>query len=203
MESFILLHNNLYPKSSHLLISNFKVLLEKLQIPIEKTQTLALEGKFLPFIERVKYYQKLFLLLLEAQETNHKILLCDSQSLLEIKRFLKALYEETELRESLIKECGVEIDILSLENCFVFAPEIMLNALKDSHLKSKCWQGFKCALILDRELETWAIESQIIVGLEEITGLKIMPFFKESYVYLMQVNQILAYKMGAADYYEW
>lgn len=202
MESFILLHNNLYPKSSHLLMSNFKVLLEKLQIPIEKTQTLALEGKFLPFIERVKYYQKLFLLLLEAQETNHKILLCDSQSLLEIKRFLKALYEETELRESLIKECGVEIDILSLENCFVFAPEIMLNALKDSHLKSKCWQGFKCALILDWELETWAIESQIIVGLEEITGLKIMPFFKESYAYLMQVNQVLAYKMGAADYYE-
>ena len=45
MESFILLHNNLYPKSSHLLMSNFKVLLEKLQIPIEKTQPIEIEGK--------------------------------------------------------------------------------------------------------------------------------------------------------------
>ncbi len=202
MESFILLHNNLYPKSAHILMQNFKTLLENLQIPIEKSQIITLEQKFLPFIERVKYYKKLLLLLLEAQRENHKILLCDSQSLLEVTDFFKALYEETELRESLIKECGVEIDILSLEDIFVFVPEVVLGALKNCRFKPRRWQGFKCAFIIDRELERLIVESQIITRLEDITGLKILPFFKESYAYLLQTNPQLAYKMGAADYYE-
>ncbi len=202
MESFILLRNDLYPKSSQILMQNFKNVLEKLQIPVEKSQAIILEQKFLPFMERLKYYKKLLILLLEAQAENHKILLCDSQSLLEITRFLRVLYEETELREALIKECNQDIDILGLENSFVFAPEIALNALKSCHFKPKRWQGFQCALIMDRELEKWFIESKILASLEDITGLKILPFFKESYAYLLQVNPQLAYKMGATDYYE-
>ena len=115
MESLILLHNNLYPKSSYILMQNIQELLQKLQVPVEKSYNLSLEEKFLPFMERVKYYKKLFLLFLEAE--NHKILVCDSQSLLEIGRFFQTLYEETELREILLKECGAEVDILHRPSC--------------------------------------------------------------------------------------
>lgn len=202
MESFILLHNNLYPKSAPILMQTFKILLEKLQIPIEKSQTITLEPKFLPFIDRVKYYKKLLLLFLESQVENYKILLCDSQSLLEVQRFFEVLYEETDLRESLIKEYNVEIDILELENNFVFAPEVVLDALKTASFKLKRWQGFKCAFLVDRELQKWVVESKMLNTIEEITGLKILPFFKESYAYLLEVNPQLAYKMGGADYYQ-
>ena len=147
MESLILLHNNLYPKSSYILMQNIQELLQKLQVPVEKSYNLSLEEKFLPFMERVKYYKKLFLLFLEAE--NHKILVCDSQSLLEIGRFFQTLYEETELREILLKECGAEVDILSLENRFIFAPEIIFNALKTFNFKRR-WEGFRCAF-LDRK----------------------------------------------------
>lgn len=199
MESLILLHNNLYPKSSYILMQNIQELLQKLQVPVEKSYNLTLEEKFLPFMERVKYYKKLFLLFLEAE--NHKILVCDSQSLLEIGRFFQTLYEETELREILLKECGAEVDILSLENRFIFAPEIIFNALKTFNFKRR-WEGFRCAFLIDRKLEKLVIESQIIPTLEDITGLKILPFFKESYAYLLQTNPQLAYKMGGMDYYE-
>lgn len=201
MESLILLHNNLYPKSSHILMQNIKGLLQKLQIPVEKTCAFALEEKFLPFIDRVKYYKKIFLLFLEAQSENHKILVCDSQSLLEIESFFKVLYEETELRETLLKGCEAEVELLSLENYFIFAPEIIFNALKTHNLMRR-WEGFRCAFLIDRKLEKLVMESQMIAILEEITGLKILPFFKESYAYLLEVNPQLAYKMGAEDYYE-
>lgn len=201
MGSFVLLHNNFYPKSANILMQNIKTLLEKLQIPFEKSQNITLEGKFLPFINRVEYYKKLFLLFLKAQEENHKILVCDSQSLLEIMRFFANFYEETELREVLLKECETEIDILSLENSFIFAPEVILNALKTYNFKRR-WEGFKCAFFVDRELEKIVVESQMISTLEERTGLKILPFFKESYAYLLQTNPSLAYSMGATDYYE-
>lgn len=202
MESFVLLHNNLYPKSAQILMQNFSNLLEKLQIPTEKSHSIVLEHKFLPFIERAKYYKRLLALLLESQTENRKILICDSQSLLETKKFLKILCQESELREILNKECNVEIDILELEKQFVFAPQVVLDALKTASFKPKRWQGFRCAFIIDRELEKWVVESKMLNTIEEITGLKILPFFKESYDYLLEVNPQLAYQMGAADYYE-
>lgn len=199
MESYILLHNNFY-KHCKPLISSVKKLLEKIHIPIVRTESLALDEKFLPFITPVEYFKPLILLLDKAQQDGHKVLVCDSQSLLVITRLLKNLYENTELREELAKACA--IDILNLENSFVFAPEVLVDRIPLDAIKHRRWEGFKCAFIIDRELEERIGELQILPRIESFTGLKILPFFKESYAYLLQSNPKLAYKMGAMDYYE-
>lgn len=138
MESYILLHNNFY-KHCKPLISSVKKLLEKIHIPIVRTESLALDEKFLPFITPVEYFKPLILLLDKAQQDGHKVLVCDSQSLLVITRLLKNLYENTELREELAKACA--IDILNLENSFVFAPEVLVDRIPLDAIKHRRWEG--------------------------------------------------------------
>ncbi|MBX7490022.1 hypothetical protein [Helicobacter turcicus] len=201
MESCILLHNNFY-KSSEFLIHNVKKLLDKLHISVVHTESIALDDKFLPFIAPMTYFKPLIALLNRAHEDGQKVLVCDSQSLLVITKLLKKLYEDAEFREELAKTCGCGIDILNLENSFAFALEVVFDAIKVAEIKHRRWEGFKCAFIFDRELEEHIKESQILSRIESITGLKILPFFKDSYAYLLQNNPELAYKMGAMDYYE-
>lgn len=201
MEACIVLHNCLY-SSSEILIQNLTTLLNKLNVSIALTKKIALDNKFLPCVNPTAYYKSLIKVLKSAQIEEQKLLVCDSQSLFEIMRLFKILYENTEFREVMNKVCGESIDILGLENTFVFAPEVIFGALKPSTLKKGRWSGFKCAFILDRELQSYVKESQIIPQIESLTGLKILPFFKESYAYLLQTNPQLAYKMGGMDYYE-
>ena len=199
--SCIVLHNCLYP-SSEILMQNLKTLLDKLNISVASTQKIALENKFLPCVNPIAYYQSLIKILKTAQRDEQRLLVCDSQSLLEITRLFKIFYENAEFREAMQKACGENIDMLELENTFAFAPEVILGALKPAMLNKGRWNGFKCAFILDRELQDYIKESQIIPQIESLTGLKILPFFKESYAYLLQTNPQLAYKMGGMDYYE-
>ncbi|MCI5968705.1 hypothetical protein [Helicobacter sp.] len=199
MESYILLHNHFY-KSSKLLMDNAKKLLDKLHISVVRTESLALDDKFLPFVATIEYFKPLIVLLDKAHQEGCKVLVCDSQSFLVIKRLLKNLYENTEFREELAKYCA--IDILNLENTFIFAPEVLMDKISPDAIKHRRWEGFKCAFIVDRGLEEKFKESQLFARIESITGLKLLPFFKESYAYLLQSNPALAYKMGAMDYYE-
>ncbi|WP_299546645.1 hypothetical protein [uncultured Helicobacter sp.] len=201
MESYILLQNNFYP-SSKLLTHHIKALLEKLHISIANTQSLMLDDKFLPFIAPVDYYAPLVRLLDNAYKDEKKVLVYDSQSLLVITKLLKNLYENVDFREEISKSCACSIDILNLENSFVFAPEVLFDKIKNAEIKHRRWEGFKCAFIIDRELEERVLELQLISRIENVTGLKILPFFKNSYAYLLQSNLELAYKMGAMDYYE-
>ncbi|TLD85047.1 hypothetical protein LS70_000340 [Helicobacter sp. MIT 11-5569] len=201
MESCILLHNHLY-QSSEILIDNIKKLLDKLHISIVRTESLTLDDKFLPFIEPISYFKPIITLLHKAHEEGQRVLICDTQSLLVVAKLLKKLYENSEFREAMNEACACNIDILNLENSFVFAPEIVFDAIKVAEIKQRRWESFKCAFVFDRELEEYIKESQILLRAESITGLKILPFFKNSYAYLLQSNPELAYKMAAMDYYE-
>ena len=102
----------------------------------------------------------------------------------------------------MISQACKGVDLSSLEDSFVFAPELFLGSMEITGIKRGRWKGFTCAIVFDRELEYRVKESQILLRIESITGLKILPFFKESYAYLLQSNPTLAYKMGAMDYYE-
>ncbi len=200
MESYVLVQNSLY-QSSEILTHNVKLLCEKLGISFVKTERLPLEEKFLPFLAPLEFHKNLLRVFQNALNDKQKLFVCDSQTLLSFAHFFKLFYENSEFRESLMKESTREIDILELENTFAFAPEIMLSSLKRAEIKPRRWSGFRCAFLIDRELENGLKESQIIERIEDLTGLKILPFFKESYAYLLETNPHLAYKMGATDYY--
>lgn len=200
MQTYMLLQNHFY-QSSELLRDIITKLLEKLHISIIQTKSLALDDKFLPFIDPIAYFKPLVELLNHAYEANNKLLVCDSKSLLILKRFLNHLCSNTDFKAELSKNCG-QIDILKLEESFVFAPEVLLDTIRIDTIKQGRWEGFRCAFICDRELEEHVISLQILPRIESLTGLKILPFFKESYAYLLQSNPDLAFKMGAKDYYE-
>lgn len=202
MESYILLHNNFYNKESEILLTNTKNLLHTLQIPFANIQKIALEEKFLPFINPLEFYTSLLKILLQAQENKQKILLCDSQSIFVIKEFIDKLYKDLDFRTSLKNKFEVEIDILTLENCFTFLPEILYLALEKTDFIRQRWSGFRCAFLLDSALQSSCKEIRFLEQLENLSGLRILPFFKESYGYLLHNNAELGYKMGAMDYYE-
>ncbi|MDE5602943.1 MAG: hypothetical protein K2I71_03355, partial [Helicobacter sp.] len=129
------------------------------------------------------------------------ILICDNQSLLAIIRLIKKLYEEQEFKEELAQLLKEEIDILTLEKSIKFIPEIVLESFKkDDNFRS--WKGFRSAFIIDRELENFVKETQLLEKLESLLEFKIFPFYKESYDYLLKINPTLAYKMASSDYYE-
>lgn len=201
MESCILLHNNFY-KSSEILMDGTLKLLEKLHISVVRTESIALDDKFLPFISPVVYFSSLIKLLEGAYKEGQKVFVCDSKSLSVIRMLLKKLYKDIGFREEISKKCECNIDILNLEDSFVFAPEVFLDKIGTTEIKRKRWEGFRCAFIIDRELEGRVKELRLLPNIESVTGLKIFPFFKDDYAYLLQSNPELSFKMGAMDYYE-
>lgn len=204
MESYILLHNNFYQKHSGILLQNAKNLLEKLQIPFSGVEKVALEDKFLPNICPLDFYGGILKVLLFAKKENKKILLCDSQSLLIFSNFFKKLYADVEFKNELKKKLGeneANFNLMELEDSYVALFEIIFSALSKVNFKKQRWQGFSCALMLDRQLES-KFKNGLMLELASVSGLRILPFFKESYGYLLQSNENLAYKMGALDYYE-
>lgn len=201
MKEYILLHNDFYPKSAFILTENLKKLCQKLQIPIAGIQKIACENRLLPFVDELKYYGQILRALVEAQKKESKLLVYDSQTLLGILEFFRKYYEDLEFKEQLLKDFGIEVDILELEKCFIFMPEVILQNIKGLHKKRR-WEGFKCAFLLDRELEKIVRDYYLIEEFENILGLKILTFYKDSLDYLLLSNKRLAHKMGGRDYYE-
>ncbi|MDD6055501.1 MAG: hypothetical protein PUB96_03005 [Helicobacteraceae bacterium] len=202
MESYILLHNNFYQKHSGILLQNTKNLLEKLQIPFSGVEKVALEDKFLPNICPLDFYGGILKILLNAKKENKKILICDSQSLLIFSNFFKKLYVDVEFKDGFKKTLGDDgLNLLELEDSYVALFEVVFSALSRADFKKQRWRGFSCALMIDRWLES-KFKNGLMLELASVSGLRILPFFKESYGYLLESNENLAYKMGALDYYE-
>ncbi len=196
----MILHNNFYPTSSEILLQNLKNLLKKICINDYQIQQLPLGNKFSSLMGE-KFYCQILKTLMKTQQEDKQVLICDSQSLLAIIKLIKKLYEEQEFKEKLSYLLKEEIDILVLEKSIKFIPEIILESFrKDDNFRS--WKGFKSAFIIDRELENFVREIQFLEKLESLLGLKILPFYKESYDYLLKTNPTLAYKMASDDYYE-
>lgn len=200
MDSFVILHNDFYPTSSTILLQNLKNLLKKNCINDCQIQQLSLGNK-LSFLMEERFYYKVLKALITIQKEDKQTLICDSQSLIVIIKLIKKLYEEQEFKEELTHFLKEEIDILALEGSIKFIPEIVLETFKkDDNFRS--WKGFKAAFIIDRELESFVKEIQFLEKLENILELKILPFYKDSYDYLLKINPTLAYKMASNDYYE-
>lgn len=200
MDKLILWHNHFYNQSASILKENVKKLFEKLQIPIAEIWEIACENRLLPLVNEVEYYGKILQALNNAKKQKMKLLVCDSQSLLAIKRVFEKYFMHSNFKEEVNKKIG-EVDILELEDAFVFAPEIVLQAFVRDNQK-RTWEGFKCAFLLDRELESMVKETYIVEKFENLLGAKIYPFYKDSYDYLLHINKDMAYKMGGKDYYE-
>lgn len=200
MDSFVILHNDFYPTSSTILLQNLKNFLSKICINDYQTQQLPLGNK-LSFLIGERFYSKILKTLIQIQKEDKQTLICDSQSLIVIVKLIKKLYEEQAFKEALTHSLKEEIDILALERSIKFIPEIVLESFKrDDNPRS--WKGFKAAFIIDRELEGFVKQIQFLEKLESILELKILPFYKESYDYLLKINPTLAYKMASSDYYE-
>lgn len=200
MESYIILHNHFYP-SSDFLIRHTQSLCNKIGVKVAGIKQIILEDRFLPFINPISYYSSLVMSLDAIFKNQQKLLVCDTQSLLVLINLFQKLYKHSDFKEAVSQACN-GVDLSRLEDCFVFAPELFLGSMDIAGIKRGRWEGFTCAIIFDRELEHRVKESQILLRIESITGLKILPFFKESYAYLLQSYPKLAYKMGAMDYYE-
>ena len=127
MDKLILWHNHFYNQSASILKENVKKLFEKLQIPIAEIWEIACENRLLPLVNEVEYYGKILQALNNAKKQKMKLLVCDSQSLLAIKKVFEKYFMHSSFKEELNKKIG-EVDILELEDAFVFAPEIVLQA---------------------------------------------------------------------------
>ncbi|MDE5591928.1 MAG: hypothetical protein K2I63_03095 [Helicobacter sp.] len=199
--TFVLLHNNLYPRSSAILLQNIKELLQRMQVNIANTDLIALDNKFLSLLKE-NHYSNLLKLLIKVKQDGNRLLIYDSQSLLEVIKFIKKLYEDTKFKDRL-KDSLVEgeIDVLELERCIKFVSELALEGFVKSR-ECRSWQGFRCAFLMDRELEDFIKQTQFLEWMKNLLGLEIFPFYKESYDYLLKVDKHLAYNMAASDYYE-
>ena len=86
MDKLILWHNHFYNQSASILKENAKKLFEKLQIPIAEIWEISCENRLLPLVNEVEYYGKILQALNNAKKQKMKLLVCDSQSLLGIKK---------------------------------------------------------------------------------------------------------------------
>ncbi|MDA3966419.1 MULTISPECIES: HdrB C-terminal domain-containing protein [Helicobacter] len=202
MDSLVLLQNNFYKNGSSILTQTLQQLTKKLNIQTDEIKTIQLGNKLLSLDE--SYYINLISLLTQVSKDGNKLIIYDSQSLIEIIKLFKKLYEDSDFKEDLEQSIKQSIDVISLENTIKFIPEIILQALNQNidSINIGRWNGFKCGFIIDRELEGLIKELKILEQLELTTGLKILPFFSESYDYLLSTNEELAYKMASKIYYE-
>lgn len=202
MDSFVLLENSFYKNGSTILTQNFTNLIKKLNINTTEIKKINIGNKLLSL--RDSYYQNLIKLLINISSENSKLIIYDSQSLIEINKLLKKLYKDSDFKEDLEQKIGDNIDIISIEKSITFAPEKILQAINKNtdSIKINRWAGFKCAIVIDRELEELSTKMHLIEQLESITGLKIIPFYRECYDYLLLTNKELALKLASNLYYE-
>ncbi|EES89967.1 hypothetical protein [Helicobacter canadensis] len=149
MKECILLHKVFYSKSVFILIKDLKNLCQKVEIPLTETLKIRCENRLLTFVDELKCYG----LLAEAKRKKSKPLIYDSQTMLGIWNFFKKYYEYLEFKEQLLKDFGIEVDILELEECFAFILEAILQKIKGLNNKNRK-ESFKCVFLLDRELES-------------------------------------------------
>ncbi|WP_258554470.1 hypothetical protein [Helicobacter canadensis] len=131
------------------MIKDLKNLCQKVEIPLTETLKIRCENRLLTFVDELKCYG----LLAEAKRKKSKPLIYDSQTMLGIWNFFKKYYEYLEFKEQLLKDFGIEVDILELEECFAFILEAILQKIKGLNNKNRK-ESFKCVFLLDRELES-------------------------------------------------
>lgn len=156
MKEYILLYKVFYSKSVFILIEDLKKLCQKVEIPATKTQKKYCENQLLIFMDELKCYGQIVRVLAEAKRKKSKPLIYDSQTMLGIWNFFKKYYEYLEFKEQLLKDFGIEVDILELEECFAFMLEAILQKIKGLNNKSRK-ESFKCVFLLDGELESESI----------------------------------------------